>query len=115
MEDIAVVVIFAACVCLLLFAYLATTIRCSLWCRKGMKTDFSEPNKDEVAISTVTILSACQLSTDDLKPVNLIIPAAAEPTKPEMIIVEPISNGIADGHLYVVSIDICSEQTDFSS
>lgn len=115
MEDIAVVVIFAACVCLLLFAYLATTIRCSLWCRKGMKTDFSEPNKDEVAISTVTILSACELSTDELKPVNLI-PAAAKPTKSEMIMVEPISNGIADGQLYVVSIDICSaEQTDFSS
>jgi hypothetical protein len=33
-----------------------------------------------------------------------------------MIMVEPISNGIADGQLYVVSIDICSaEPTDFSS
>ncbi len=112
MEDIAVVVIFAACVCLLLFAYLATTIRCSLWCRKGMKTDFSEPNKDEVAISTVTILSASELSSDDLKPVDLI--PAVEPTKPEVIIVEP-SNGIADGQLYMVSIDIYPEQTDFSS
>jgi hypothetical protein len=100
MEDVAVVVIFAACVCLLLFAYLATTIRCSLWCRKGMKTDFSKPNNDDLAFSTVTILSANGLSIDDLKP--------AEPTKPEVVIVEP-SNGNEGEQLYIVSIDICPD------
>nr|CAH0110053.1 unnamed protein product [Daphnia galeata] len=99
MEDVTVVVIFAACVCLLLFAYLATTVRCSLWCRKGMKTDFSQPKNDDLTFSTVTILSANGLSVDDLKP--------AEPTTPEVVIVTP--KDVQSEQLYIVSIDISQD------
>lgn len=103
MEDIAVVVIFAACVCLLVFAYLATSVRCSLWCRKGMKTDFSESSKEDLTFSAVTILSANGLSIDDLKPVDL--------TKSEVVVND---NSTMDGTYYCVSIDICPEK-DFDN
>lgn len=99
MEDIAVVVIFAVCVCLLVFAYLATSIRCSSLCRKGMKTDFSEPIKEELTFSTVTILSANGLSIEDVKSVD--------PTKPE-VVVDHQTN--MEGSYYRISIDICPEK-----
>ena len=71
-----------------------------------MKTVFSEPQNDDFSLLyRHYFICHNEPSINDLKP--------AEPTTLEVIIVKP--NDVQSEQLYIVSIDICQDNVDYSS
>lgn len=94
MDKIAVIIIFAICVCLLIIAYLVTAMRCSALCLKGIKAK-KEENTEMEANVTVSVeeisatssmedltLTIEEIKTDDLLEEVMSSIELAEPVIP---------------------------------
>lgn len=90
MDQIAVLIIFGLCICLLIFAYLITAVRCSMCCWRGLKNkQIKEDRKDGMEITAVTVVDIESLTangskmtaSEDNKTTTEDIPVSNSPTE----------------------------------